>query len=70
MPQIPKSDAAKKQNYHQIVAERCEAAIEEYHSHVATGPTKPSIPKLAQKHGIPEHTPPMSAAACAMNRDS
>ena len=57
MPQIPKTQAAKNQIEHQKVTERCEAAIKEYQGQLTAGLTNPSIPKLAQKHGIPEHTP-------------
>ena len=56
MPQIPETQAAKDQIEHQKVTERCEAAIKEYQGQLTAGLTKPSIPKLAQKHGIPEHT--------------
>jgi hypothetical protein len=53
---IPKSEAAKKQTYHRGIAERCAAAVKEYQSYVATDPTRPSIPKLAQQYGISERT--------------
>ena len=56
MPQIPKTQAAKNRIEHQKVTERCEAAIKEYQGQLTAGLTKPSIPKLAQKHGIPECT--------------
>jgi len=56
MPRIPKSQAAKKQIECQKVTEIREAVIKEYQGQLTAGLTKPSIPKLAQKHGIPEHT--------------
>ena len=56
MPRIPKTQAAKKQIEHQKVTEGCGAAIKEYQDLLTAGLTKPSIPKLAQKHGIPECT--------------
>ena len=49
MPQIPKTQAAKKQIECQKLTERCEAAIKEYQDELTAGLTKPSIPKLAQK---------------------
>jgi len=55
MPQHPKSQAAKKQIERKKATESHEAAIKEYQDQVTAG-SKPSIPKLAQKHGIPECT--------------
>jgi len=55
MPRPPKSQAAKKQIEHKKATESREAAIKEYQDQVTAG-SKPSIPKLAQKHGIPERT--------------
>ena len=55
MPRIPKTQAAKKQIECQKVSERSEAAIKEYQGQLTAGLSKPSIAKLAQKHGIPEH---------------
>ena len=56
MPQIPKSQAAKRQIECKKVTEGHEAAIKEYQDQLTAGSTKPSIPKLAQKHGVPECT--------------
>jgi len=55
MPRPPKSQAAKKQIECKKATESHEAAIKEYQDQVTAG-SKPSIPKLAQKHGIPECT--------------
>jgi len=56
MVQTAKSEATKRQINCRKVAERHQAAIKEYQSFATIGPTKLSIPKLAQKHGIPECT--------------
>ena len=55
MSWFPKSQAAKKPIEFQKVSERHEVAIKEYQGQLTAGLTKPSIAKLAQKHGIPEH---------------